>query len=201
MPITYGEGKESARRRLQAELDATGSAPSIIPFLQNESFVAKLFSNNQTTTTLAILSYLPLAVVQAAACINASHITVQQYRTQLAEHKEAALEFSDDPPEGEVRESGLRKTVAATLNAVAADYLFLAACVDRKDILLDFLEATSPRTREDAIKVLGQYALVTRRPAESALDVHRLVHYALRKRMEAEGRLQECTQRTITRLV
>jgi hypothetical protein len=65
MPITYGEGQESARRRLQAELDASGSAPSIIPFLRNESFVgresqlaeleAKLFSNNQTTTTLAIV--------------------------------------------------------------------------------------------------------------------------------------------------
>nr|GFD56435.1 hypothetical protein [Tanacetum cinerariifolium] len=65
MPITYGEGEEKARRRLQAELETTGSAPSIIPFLQNESFVgreaqladleAKLFSNDQTTTTLAIV--------------------------------------------------------------------------------------------------------------------------------------------------
>ena len=392
MPATYGEGKENAWRRLQAEVKGAGSAPSIIPFSRNESFVgresqlaeieAALFSNDRTTTTLAIdgpggtgksqlalevahrtrlnnkdcsvfwidatdtdslyrsyasvaqklripgcdddqaeikqvvrrcvaaisarqclliydnvegttvrpsgssftseaalladflphsklcsviftttesdtaealaprnvtalheltpdtalrmlqnrltiplsnaeqqdamhmlreLSYLPLAVVQAAACMNASHMTVQQYRTHLAEHKAAAPEFSDDPPEGELREPGLRNTVAATLslpisrvrhsNAVAADYLFLAACVDRKDILLDFLEATSPRTREDAIKVLDQYALITRRPAESAFDVHRLVHCALRKRLQADGRLQEWTQRTITRLL
>jgi Cdc6-like AAA superfamily ATPase len=65
MPITYGEGEENARRRLQAEIEATGSAPSIIPFSQNEYFVgrkfqlaeleAKLFSNDQTTTTLAIV--------------------------------------------------------------------------------------------------------------------------------------------------
>jgi signal recognition particle GTPase len=65
MPTTYGEGKESALRRLQAELEAAGSAPSIIPFSQNESFVdremqlaemeAKLFSNGQTTSTLAIV--------------------------------------------------------------------------------------------------------------------------------------------------
>jgi DNA polymerase III delta prime subunit len=391
MPITYGEGEENARRRLQAEIEATGSAPSIIPFSQNEYFVgrksqlaeleAKLFSNDQTTTTLAIvgpggtgksqlalevahrtrlnnkgcsvfwmdasdrdslsrsyasvarklsvpgcnndpadikqivkrcvaaisarkclliydnvegtalrpsgsstreagdladflplsklcsviftttesdtaealvpqnvialheltpdtalrmlrnrlttplsdteqqdamhllseLSYLPLAVVQAAACMNASHMTAQQYRAQLAEHKEAALEFSDDPPEGELRESGLRDTVAATLslsmsqvrhsNVVAADYLFLAACVDRTDISLDLLEAASPQAREDAIKVLDRYALVIRRPAESALDVHRLVHSALRKRLQAEGRLQEWIQRTTTQLL
>ena len=391
MPITYGEGEENARRRLQAELEATGSAPSIIPFLRNESFVgleaqladleAKLFSNDQTTTMLSIvgpggtgksqlalevahrtrlnnkdcsvfwmdasdidslsrsyasvarklsvpgcdddqtnikqvvkrcvaaisarqclliydnvegtalrpsgssttqaadmadflphsklcsvifttsesntaealaprnvtalhkltpdtalrmlqnrlttplsdaeqqkamhlleeLSYLPLAVVQAAACINTSSMTVQQYRAQLAEHKEAAPEYSDYSCEGEFEESGLRKTAAATLslsmsqvrhsNAVAADYLFVAACVDRKDISLDLLEAASPQAREDGIKLLNRYALITRRPAESALDVHRLVYYALRKRLQAEGRLQEWFQRTITRLL
>jgi hypothetical protein len=70
-----------------------------------------------------------------------------------------------------LRESGLRKRVAATLSvsirqvrqggAVAADYLFLAACVDRKDISLGLLEAASPRTREDAVKVLDRYALIT----------------------------------------
>ncbi|OSS50032.1 hypothetical protein B5807_05248 [Epicoccum nigrum] len=391
MPTTYGEGQESARRRLQIEIEATGSAPSIIPFSRNESFVGresqlaeletKLFSNNQTTTMLAVvgpsgtgksqlaleaahrtrlnnkdcsvfwmdasdmnslyrsyasvtqklgvfgadddqadpkqvvkrwvaaisvrqcllvydnvrsstlrandssareatdltdflprsklcsviftttesntakalvsqdvivlreltpdtalrmlqnclttplpnaeqqeamhllreLSYLPLAVVQAAACINASNMTVQQYRAQLAEHKEAALEYSDDPSKGELRESGLRTTVAATLslsmsqvrhsNAVAVDYLFLAACVDQKDISLELLEAASPQARKDAIKALDRYALIIRRPAESALDVHRLVHSALRKRLQTEGRLQEWIKRTTRQLL
>jgi len=65
MPTTYGEGQESARRRLQAEVEAASNAPSIIPFSQNLRFVgresqlaeleAKLFSNDQTTTTLAIV--------------------------------------------------------------------------------------------------------------------------------------------------
>ncbi|KAH8723315.1 hypothetical protein GQ44DRAFT_620733, partial [Phaeosphaeriaceae sp. PMI808] len=66
-------------------------------------------------------------------------------------------------------------------DALAADYLFLAACVDRKDILLDLLEASSARERDDAIKVLSNYGLITRRPAESALDIHRLVYRALRE--------------------
>jgi tetratricopeptide (TPR) repeat protein len=392
MPVTYGEGQESARKRLQAELEAAGSVPSIIPFSRNEHFVgresqlaeleAKLFSNDQTTTALAIvglggtgksqlalevahrarlsnkdcsvfwmdatdtdslyrsyasvsqklgipgcnddktdlkqvtkrcvaevsarqcllvfdnvedtsvrpsgslstsgaadlseflphsklcsiiftttesntaealapqnvttlhsltpdttlrmlqnclttplsntkqqdtmhlleeLSHLPLAVVQAAACMNASGMTVQQYQVQLAEHREAVLKYSDDPSEGELQEFGLRNTIAATLslsmsqvrqiNPVAADCLFLAACVDRKDIPLDLLEAASLQAREDGIKVLDRYALVTRRPAESALDVHRLVHDALQKRLQVQGRLQEWTQRTITQLL
>jgi MoxR-like ATPase len=69
-------------------------------------------------------------------------------------------------------------------DASAADYLSLAACVGRKDISLDLLEAASPQIREDAMKVLDKYALVTRRPAESALDVHRLLHQALRERLQ-----------------
>jgi hypothetical protein len=59
MPISYGEGRESALRRLQAEVNAANSAPCIIPFLQNDCFVgrelqlaeleAKLFSDRQST--------------------------------------------------------------------------------------------------------------------------------------------------------
>jgi hypothetical protein len=141
--------------------------------------------NNEWQEAMHLLEellYLPLAIVQAAACINASGMTVQQYQAQLDEHKEAVSKCNDDLSEGEQRESSLSNTVAVTLslsmsqdllnNAVAADYLFVAACVDRKDIPLKLLEAASPRACEDAVKVLNKYALVTRRPAESALDVH-----------------------------
>jgi hypothetical protein len=126
-------------------------------------------------------------------------MTVQQYQAQLEQHKEAALKYSDGSSESKKRESSLRKTVAATLslsidqvrrrNAVAVDYLFVAACADRKDILLNLLEAASSRAREDAIKVLNKYALVTRRPAQSALDVHQLIHQALCKRLQVQGQL------------
>jgi tetratricopeptide (TPR) repeat protein len=391
MPTTYGEGKESAIRRLQAEVEAAGTAPSIIPFSQNASFVgrelqlaeveAKLFSSGYTTSTLAIvgsggtgksqlalevahrtrqnnktcsvfwidasdkdslyqsyaaiamklrmlggdddladmkqvvkrcvaemstrqcllifdnaentilrsssssvteaadlaecvpqsklcsaifttansdtaqalapqnvialqnlkadtalrilqshltrplsdaeqheakdllreLSYLPIAVVQAAACMNASSMTVQEYRAQLDEHKELAFGYSSDPSLDNVRSSDIANPVTTTLFlsidhitcsiASAADYLSIAACVDRKDILIDLLEAALPQTREDAVKVLDKYALVTRRPADSALDVHRLVHQALRERLQMQGRLEHWTQHTITQLV
>jgi tetratricopeptide (TPR) repeat protein len=391
MPTTYGEGKERASRRLQAEVEAANSAPSIIPFSQNESFVgrelqlteveAKLFSNSQATSTLAIigpggigksqlalevahrtrqnnknylvfwidasdrdslyqsyagiaqklsilggnddladmkqvvkrcvvemsarqcllvldnaedtilrssgssaaetidlaeclpqselcsaiftttnsdtarvlaaqnaialedltpdtalrmlqnhlarplsdaeqheakdllreLSYLPIAVVQVAACINASSMTVQEYRAQLDEHKKLALWYNSDPSEGKAQNFGVRNPVATTLSvsidqitrrgACAADYLCLAACVARKDISVDLLEAASAQTREDAIKVLDEYALITRRPAESAFDVHQLVYQALRERLQVQGRLQRWGKHTIAKLL
>ncbi|KAI2483772.1 AAA superfamily ATPase [Pyrenophora tritici-repentis] len=159
---------------------------------------------------LRALSYLPLAVMQAAACIKASGMTVQEYRSRLDDHKELAIEHSGDLSEGKLQGAGVKDPVAATLflsiyeirrdNALAADYLFLAACVERKDISLDLLEAALPQAREDAIRVLDKYALVTRRPAESALDVHRLVHRALRKQLQAQG-LRQWTQRTMTQLL
>ncbi|CAN9280448.1 unnamed protein product [Alternaria alternata] len=390
MPTAYGEGEESARSRLQAELEGASDAPSIIPFSRNPSFVgremqlaeleAKLFSNNQTTTTLAIvgpggtgksqlalevahrtrqnnkncsvfwmdasdkdslyqsyasvaqklsvlgwdddqadmkqlakrcvvemsarqcllifdntehttlqssgsftteaadladylpqsklcsviftttntntaqalalkniialqeltldaalrmlqvrlerplanaeqqeaehmlreLSYLPLAVMQAAACIKASDITLREYRSRLVDHKELAIEHSGDSSGGRLRDPGVQYPVDALFlsmneisrdNAFAVDCLFLAACVDRKDILFDLVEASSTQAREDAIGILDKYALVTRRPAESALDVHRLVHQALRKRLHVQGWLTQWTQRAITQLL
>jgi tetratricopeptide (TPR) repeat protein len=157
------------------------------------------------------LSYLPLAVVQAAACMNASSMTVQEYRAQLDEHKELALEYSGDSSWDKLRDSNMKDPVATTLflsmdqigrdNTFAADYLFLAACVDQKDISLDLLEAPSPQAREDAIRALDNHALVTRRPADSALDVHRLVHQALRRRLREQGQLGQWTRRTITQLL
>ncbi|KAF1972661.1 hypothetical protein BU23DRAFT_580764 [Bimuria novae-zelandiae CBS 107.79] len=126
-------------------------------------------------------------------------MTVQNYQAQLDEHKEAAIEHRSDSCAKNLRSASITDAVAATLflsihqivreNALAADHLFLAACVNRKDIPLDLLEAASPQAREDALKVLDRYALVTRRPAKSALNVHRL------------GRFQQWTQRTITQLL
>lgn len=85
MPTMYGEAKESALKRLQAEAEGAGSAPSIIPFLRNQSFVgrelqlaeleAKLFSNTQTTTTLAIAG--PGGTGKSQLALEVAHRTKQ----------------------------------------------------------------------------------------------------------------------------
>jgi tetratricopeptide (TPR) repeat protein len=176
--------------------------------------LAKTLANTEQQEAehlLKELSYLPLAVMQAAACIEASGITVQEYRSRLEKHKELATEHSGGSSEGRLQDSGIEDPVAAALflsidqishdHASATDCLFLAACVDRKDISLDLLETTSTQAREDTVNVLDKYMLVTRRPAQSAFDVHRLVHQALRKRLQVEGQLVQWTQSTIIQLL
>ncbi|KAF2842629.1 HET-domain-containing protein [Patellaria atrata CBS 101060] len=173
------------------------------PVLRSEQQEAKLL--------LQDLLYLPLAIVQAAAYINTRNVTLQMYRSQLVRRKKEALERDSELSKDKLQEYGIKSPIAITLlvsmdqihrsDTLAADYLFLAACVDRKDIPLDFLEASSPREREDAIKVLSSYALIVRRPAESALDLHQLVHRALREWLRKLERLDQWTRNAITRLL
>jgi hypothetical protein len=85
MPTVYGEGKESARSRLQTEVEAAGNAPSIIPFSRNPHFVgresqlaeleAKLFNDKQTATTLAIVG--PGGTGKSQLALEVAHRTRQ----------------------------------------------------------------------------------------------------------------------------
>jgi tetratricopeptide (TPR) repeat protein len=173
------------------------------PFSQSEQQEAGLL--------LQELSYLPLAIVQAAAYMIETNISLQTYRLKLDRHKELGLKHSSKAPENPLQSSNAKSPVAATLglsldkirhrDPLAAEYLFLAACVDRKDIPLDLLDASSTREREDSVKVLSRYALVTRRPAESALDLHGLVHSALREWLEQQGCLRKRTHQAIAHLL
>ncbi|KAF2993734.1 hypothetical protein E8E13_000107 [Curvularia kusanoi] len=173
------------------------------------------------------LSYLPMAITQASACMNAVGMTVQQYREQLAEHLKAAHRDNGGSSQG-------RNPVAATTslslcrmrcsNALAEKLLFFAACVYPKDIPLNFLEAalgaastrqtleaasarqtleaaSARQTLEAGLEVLDKYALVIKRPSESALEIHRLVHIAVRQRLQAESTLESWNEHTIKTLL
>jgi tetratricopeptide (TPR) repeat protein len=150
------------------------------------------------------LSYLPLAIVQAAAYTNIGNITLKDYRSQLVKQKEEeGFKLRSALSEGKPKDYDTTSPVNTTLlisldqirqnHSLAADYLFLTACLDRKDIPLDLLEAASTHEREDAVGILNAYALITRRPAESALDLHRLVHLTVRQWLEKQECLSQWT--------
>jgi tetratricopeptide (TPR) repeat protein len=192
--VELGEmAPDMAERMLKSHLNT--------PVSRSEQQQAKLL--------LQELLYLPLAIVQAAAYVNTRNITLQTYRSLLLKH-EGALNHSSELSDGNLQYDPKDK-VATTLfismdqigrdNSVAADYLSLTACVHRKDIPLDLLEAPAPREREDAIEVLNSYALVTRRPAESAFDLHQLVHRYQRMWLQKQEGLDQWTEHAIERLL
>jgi hypothetical protein len=169
-----------------------------------------LLEKDEMQSLLKELSYLPLAIVQAAAYINVSNMTLKEYRSRLRKQEEEAFKLGsyqsvDTTPGGEFR-SAVISTLLVSLERIrqdsplSADYLFSIACVDRKDIPLEMLAADSPRT-EDAVRVLNAYALVARRPADGSLDIYRLVQQSMRTWLEKQGwlndRIQEATRRLV----
>lgn len=158
------------------------------------------------------LAYLPLALVQAAAYINMNNITVQEYRIRLAGLQKPSLGHKSQLIEGKNHERGAKDPVSRTLllsmdqishvNWLASNYLSLVACLDQRDIPLELLEASSTyRNAEEAIKLLDNYALIRRRQADSSIDIHQLVHSALRKQLQSQNILIQWRQKAIWQLL
>ena len=86
------------------------------------------------------LSYLPLAIAPAAAYVKLSNITLEDYRARLV-----WIGKTQNP---------VTMTLSTSLDQIcqnhpsAAKYLFLIACVYRKDIPLGLLGQASPLERE-----------------------------------------------------
>ncbi|CAN9286263.1 unnamed protein product, partial [Alternaria alternata] len=148
-------------------------------FLTKSLTKKTLLCNDATTTELLDeLTYLPLAIAQAAAYLNRNRMPVAKY-LQLLQGTEQDLvrllsrEFRDD-----TRYKGLANAVATTWvvsfsqirehDMVAADLLRFMSCVEWKAIPRSLLpEAQSEGEMEEAIGTLCGYSFLTRRCGES----------------------------------
>jgi hypothetical protein len=139
------------------------------------------------------LAYLPLAIVQAAAYVNVNKITLKHYRSLLAEQKKEVISLISEECENTVAITWfISFNQIRRRNMLAADYLLFMACIDRKDIPLALLPvASSPQEGLNAVGILDAYSFVTKRPAESALDLHRLVHLATRNWLQKQELLSK----------
>jgi hypothetical protein len=178
-----------------------------------EKYLDTQFSESEQQEAKLLLQellYLPLAIVQAAACIKNTGLKVPEYRSQMGRQKKHNFEHNDEVTDKKSRGYNGKNPVTTTLfismdmiqikDPLAVDCLYLAACVDLKDIPLDLVRAYSPGI-DAAVHVLSSYKLVTRRPAENAFDVHRLVHLALREWLQRQEKLGRWTQHSIAQLL
>ena len=170
----------------------------------------KLLSNYQEDTLklLQQLTFLPLAIVQAAAYINENGITLSDYLSLLEEQEEDVVDLLSEGFEDEGR---CQDSVATTwlisfehirrLDPLAAEYLSFMSCVDPKDIPQSLLPPAQSRKKEtDAIGTLNAYSFVSRRPGDHALDLHRLVHLAMRNWLRREDLLTQWAAKAMKRL-
>jgi tetratricopeptide (TPR) repeat protein len=180
--------------------------------LQNCLSNPDLVNNRQDTIGLLVkLTYLPLAIVQAAAYINENGIAIADYLSLLEEQEEDVIDLLSEDFKDDGRYRDTKNPVATTWlisfeqvrrrDSLAAEYLSFMACVDPKGIPQSLLPPGPSRKKEiDAIGALYAYSFISRRPADLAIDLHRLVHLATRNWLRKEELLARSTERVITRL-
>ncbi|KAF2260180.1 HET-domain-containing protein [Lojkania enalia] len=161
----------------------------------------KLINNrHDTSALLSQLTYLPLAIVQAAAYINENGIAITDYLSLLADQEKEVIDLLSEEFEDDGRYRDVKNPVATTWlisfeqirqrDPLAAEYLSFMAYVEPKDIPQSLLPPGPTRKKEiDAIGTLNAYSFLVRRPADTALDLHRLVHLATRNWLRKEERL------------
>jgi tetratricopeptide (TPR) repeat protein len=171
-------------------------------YLRNPALTSE---RQELTLLLEKLSYLPLAIVQAAAYISINKKTIKDYLSLFAELEKGSKHSSDESLQNQNNPIAATWLISATQirqdNPLAVDYLFIMACMNSRDIPEDLLPKSSSLERKSAIEILAAYALTTKRPAESALDLHRLVQVAIRQWLQGEGTLDQITQFVITHLL
>ena len=151
---------------------------------------------------VAFLTYLRLAMAQAAAYINENGITLADY---------LALLYGNEQVEDYARYSDAEIPVPSTWlvsfqkiqksSPLAADYLSFMACIDHKDIPQVLLSPGPLGKKEmDAVSRLNAHSFVTRHSEAQSFDLHRLVHLTFRNWLQMKGMLVEWARRAIMRL-
>jgi hypothetical protein len=144
---------------------------------------------------LELLTYLPLAIVQAAAFINNNDISVSGYTSLFHETGTKIELFSKhfkDPSRYREMESTIARTWYISFDHIrkqdplAAEYLLFMACIDCINIPRSLLPPGGSLVQlTKAIRTLKGYAFITEcqqafqeLKSDQFFDIHRLVHMA-----------------------
>ncbi|KAI2626550.1 hypothetical protein GGR54DRAFT_591476 [Hypoxylon sp. NC1633] len=155
--------------------------------IQKQLLQDSVMANN----LLEKLTYLPLAISQAAAYLNVNQISLEKYLDLLQGTEQDMVSLLSREFRDNTRYRDTQNAVASTWlvsfdqirrsNTVAADLLSFVSCIEYKAIPQSILpEPPSNEELENAIGVLCGYAFFVRRGNDDIFDMHRLVHLAVR---------------------
>ena len=147
-----------------------------------------------TTKLLRELTYLPLAISQAAAYINIKKVPIAEYLELLHGTEQDMIGLmSKEFPDNTRYYAGMKNAVATTWlvsfdqirksEEAAAELLSFISCIEPKGIPQSLLPVPSSKSKQqlvDAIGTLCAYAFLTRRGDSKVFDMHSLVHLATR---------------------
>ena len=191
-----------------SELDAVTAENVLRTSLVNKEI---LHDHDVTLRLLEQLAFLPLAIIQAAAYINANDISLWDYLSLLDSTETDIIEVLSEDFEDEIRYRDLNNAVATTWlvsfenilrqDPTAADFLCFMSCIEPKNIPQYLLPPVlSKKQAVDAIGTLTAYAFVSKRSGSQSFDLHRLVHLSTRNWLRSSQSLADWTAKTAARL-
>ncbi|KAJ4011437.1 hypothetical protein NW752_008435 [Fusarium irregulare] len=169
--------------------------------LQDEKSVIEL---------LTYLTFLPLAITQAAAYLNRTRAPIRTYLglLQKAEHNDMRvleMEFRDN-----TRYKGSQNAIGTTWivsfrqiqksDQLAVDLLSFISCIEPKAIPQSILPEAEADELEWAIGTLCSYSFLVRREESDVFDMHSLVHTATRGWLKKQGRERQASNDAICHL-
>ncbi len=176
----------------------------------------------EASSLLHELAHLPLAIMLAAAYIRENKITIADYLALLAAQDKKSVARISEGFDDEWQSGGTRNAVATawlisferirSTFGVAASHLCFMACIDQRDIPISILPISSTHSNKqenevdarvdavEAVKALEAYCFITKRPHESALDLHRLVHLLTCNWLQTQNQRGQQVQAAIEQL-
>ena len=195
----------------QSIVDVSQMDEDIATQLLQKCVVNQDLADQDTKSLLIHLTYLPLAIVQAASYINENGISLVDYLLLLERQEEEVIDLLSEEFEDDGRYRNIKNPVATTWfisfkkiqqrDPLAADYLSFMACVGSKDIPLSLLPpGPSPKKETDAIGLLNAYSFIQKQATDKTCSIHRLVHLATRNWLRQRKLLVQWTERAMDRL-
>ncbi|KAF1730668.1 Regulatory protein AfsR [Beauveria bassiana] len=169
--------------------------------LQEKAIVARL---------LNYLTFLPLAITQAASYLNQTKAPIEKYLTLLQEAEKdlpcvLGREFKDT-----TRYKGSQNAVGKTWlvsfqqikqsEPVAVRLLSFLSCIEPKAIPQAMVPDAGSETMEWAVGTLCAYSFLARQEQSDVFDMHSLVHMATREWVTEQGWSDEVTRNAVSHL-
>ncbi|KAH7012126.1 uncharacterized protein B0I36DRAFT_300025 [Microdochium trichocladiopsis] len=155
------------------------------------------------------LTYLPLAITQAAAYLNQTKVPIRKYLGLLRGAEKDAVRLLGREFRDSTRYRNSHNAIATTWivsfeqilksDPVAVDLLSFTACIEPKAIPQWIMPGSKSEENEWAIGILCGYSFLARRGDDDIFDMHSLVHMATREWIKKQDRHERVVYDAIRR--
>ncbi|KEY73844.1 hypothetical protein S7711_10154 [Stachybotrys chartarum IBT 7711] len=159
---------------------------------------------------LTHLTFLPLAITQAAAYLNRNKAPLQKYLTLLQGAEKDVSELLGTDFHDNTRYRNSQNAIGTTWlisfdqieksDKVAVQLLSFISCIEPKAIPQTILPQSGPNELEWAIGTLCSYSFLVRHGNSNRFDMHSLVHMATRRWLTIKGQKEEAMNNAICHL-